>query len=178
MNNEEINIGKQKFIETFLNFSEEVDLLELISNLDKREQLYELMTTLRNKKINNIEKDKARLEQKYLAYLAFDSIAKNTKDSNNIFFYIGWPTIHQQNGIINCRLYQDLETGKQVKIHPFDFEEFEEKNKVIVPMYDYAFYNEDKMNAYNDAREEFFAYLIFNSQENAVEKVLQLKYEF
>lgn len=191
MNNEEIKIGKRNYVENSLMFLEEVDLLELIYNLDKREQLkklisnldnrdklYESMAILRNKKMNNVEKNTALLEKKYMAYLSFDNIAKKTKNSNRIFFYIGWPKTCQQNDIINCRLYKDLETGMEVKVQPADYEEFEKEYRVIVPNYDVQDCDEDKITAFYEARENFFSYLIDDSQEVAVKKILQIKNKF
>lgn len=188
MNNEEINIGKRNYIEICLMFLEEVDLLDLISNLDKRDQLEELMsnsdnkelfseviTILRDRKINNLEKNTASLEKKCLAYLAFNSIAKKTKNSNRIFFYVGWTKICQPGEPINLRLYKDLETGMVVKVKPLDQGEFAKEYKVIVPNYDYQVCDEDKLELYNDAREELFSYLIDDSQEVAVKKILKYK---
>lgn len=88
MNNEEINIGKKNYAEVVLMLLEEVDLSDLISNLNRgdklekwiskstdKELLCEVITSLREKRMNNVEKNAASLEKKCFAYIAFNLIA-------------------------------------------------------------------------------------------------------
>lgn len=207
MNNSEIKNGRKKYfklLELKLLYEKcKNDIIELEN--DSKVQLY-LYLSQKEKSLSN-KRDKMLLSElledkvveKYIytkqildtyndktlsdsriVNKSFSGIACRTKDSNNIFIYMGSYDkddvicIEQDKKIYN--LYLELETQVDKKVLLSDVNDFEDNN-IVVYLTDRSVYHSDKFydQLFFDFREEFFKKIIKKDQEEVVSEIKNRK---
>lgn len=164
MNNEEISRG----IERYKRLQGKKALLADLKRLQKKKIVMEYIEVL-NKLGTKIEVSFPSEEQQIID--AFDAVALQTEDSNELYIYIGHPTEVTPGEPINMRIYKDLETGNEIKVHPYELGSFARKYCMIHPT-QYDNYTRN-LEIYNELRKQFFVNIVNDSQEEAIRKVLQ-----
>jgi len=165
MTNEEIKKG----IQNYYKLQVEKQTLFEIEKLKKEVSVIRYIELL-----NSIGKnpDTSILSEEQIAFEAFDELALHTSKSNKIYIYIGYPEQVTYGEPMNMRIYKDLETGYEKKVHPFDLTKFANHYRVIHP----STYDNDyqrTLEYYNNIRNNFFLQLTTVQQEEAVQKILK-----
>lgn len=114
------------------------------------------------------EEKKVIFSDEELAKMAFEDLASQTDESNRIYVEIGTYRASKNSNSIEFIVYKDLETKKDIVINSLYTEEFKARNKVIESNI------ENKLDFYEKLRTEFFLYLSADSQEKAVQKILEI----
>lgn len=164
MNSEEINRG----IERYNKLQDKKALLADFKRLQKEKMVMEYIELL-NKLGTKIEVSFPSDEHQIIE--AFDEVALQTEDSNELYIYIGHPTEVTPGEPINMRIYKDLETGTEIKVHPYELGSFSRKHCMIHPT-QYDNYTRT-LEFYDELRNNFFINIVNESQEEAIRKVLQ-----
>ncbi|MDO4962756.1 MAG: hypothetical protein Q4E75_01460 [bacterium] len=207
MNNSEIKNGRKKYSKllelkllyekckndiTELEIDSKVQLYLNLSQkekhlIDKRDEMLiselirydSVRRYLYAKQILDTYNDKT-LSDSRIVNKSFSGLACRTKDSNNIFIYMGSYDksdsicIEQNKKIYN--LYLDLETQVDKKVLLSDVNDFEENN-IVVYLTDSSVYHSDKFydQLFFDFREKFFENIIKKGQEEVVSEIKNRK---
>lgn len=166
MNSEEIIKARKRYSELKKENDNSIELLNKLEELEKDSKVASYIEFLDSNGLKITGKPTI-CNNSQLVFSSFDYIACKTKHSNEIWVYIGEYDNSENLGPVNCRLYRDLETGKEKIVEPLYIEDFEKRNKVINPSCS------NKIEFYEELREKLFLELISKSQEEAVQKILK-----
>lgn len=151
-----------------------------------------------NKELEELQKTKEVLRYLQLANLpqitkteekilidAFVPIANNTKDSNNIYVFMGSYYKYNDNtkeillrkndSLSNYNYYWDLETEKCIHVPKEQVEEFEKNNIIIdnkVPKYSTSF--RDYHENFYKIQSQYYKILTYNTMDNALIRIKKL----
>lgn len=156
MKNFEEKLERLKTLENNPNVREYLDLLGYVSLIDDNQ--------------SGILTDDGILYSTYRKYIY------KSKYTNNIYVYIGAfkrtsdGDILTSNTSFDYKLYQDVENEfNKVYMTPFNYQEFERDNKVIIPV-------TPNFEIYYQIRKEFIHTAIKEDQDLACQKILHKKY--
>ena len=172
MNNEEIKQGRDNYIELLKKDIYYEDLEREFNNLKENpyvKRYFELSDKLSRYKRQNNDTIEVR---------AFDSIARDTKDSKKIYMFMGFfdkdgeYTIDKDK-IVEA-LFMDIETMDGFKIPYKEYEDFKQKNNTIYAVDEYElkdilFY----ADALSNFRNRYLSSLVKLNQEDAMEELMK-----
>lgn len=174
MTKEEILLAKKKYENNVKQKAKLKELREEIKEIENEKLIQEYLYLF--KRIDSLS---TQYENKNLLLDSFYKYSSKTKESNNIFVYMGAYQFDDKkfDRLVDYYdadylVYEDLETGRIIKADYFDQELVERYYKVIK----FNLKEESRLkykNAFVKLRERFFELLLTMDQEQAVEELMK-----
>lgn len=181
MNNDEIALARQKYNDLKLKQQEYKQMRQRILELEQNPIVQEYLNLVELVKEQSKNK---RFEDHEMISNAFEELALNTNDSNNILVYMGAyksnvlvPKLVEIKNDYNADyiLYRDLETCRFFKVDIHNKKMFEKENNVIF-LDDTNFSSHlDYFDGFGKLTSMFFKELLVKPQEEVVKQLVKKK---